>query len=96
MARQARYGAVTARCQAGQLVVPVFISGGRPPILAAMAISHAATIGTHHAAAPYSRRGGSPRSHPAVSAAAATSVTGAKETANASRNATRSAPPSHR
>ena len=51
MPRQARYGAATARSQAGPPVIPAPIPAGTPPIPAAMATSQVAIIGRHHSAA---------------------------------------------
>ncbi|HEX6528041.1 MAG TPA: hypothetical protein VF070_49665 [Streptosporangiaceae bacterium] len=55
---------------------PPAMPGGGPPRPAAVAASHAATIGPDQAAAAYSRRGGHPVSHAAARATAAMSVTG--------------------
>ena len=52
-----------------------------PPGQKATAPSQAATIGRHHAAAAYTRRGGHPCHHAYQKAPAATTVTGANATA---------------
>src|SRR5215471_21169047 len=62
-ASQARYGAA-ATCR-------------QDPVVTAVAASHTATMGRHHNAPRYSRRGGQPRSQASVTAPAATRDTGA-------------------
>ena len=91
IAAQARYGAAAARSHQAPAPTPAAAparpapappAGRAVPGHQATAPSHAITIGRHHAAAAYTRRGGWPRHHAYQNAAAATSVTGANATAS--------------